>query len=77
MQPFSLLLCMQVAHYLILTHLRESMPEMPLLDAMAVGTRKRGAAAAAGGDAGGEEQPASKRTRRDAADPVRIRQVTL
>lgn len=65
-----------MAHYLILTHLRESMPEMPLLDAMAVGTRKRCAAAVAGSDAAAADgQPASKRARRGAADPVRLRWV--
>lgn len=66
--------CMQVAHYLILTHLRESTPEMPLLDAMAVGTRKRSADAAAGGEAAAADgQPASKRAQRAAGDPVRLR----
>ena len=62
-----------MAHYLILTHLRESMEEMPLLDAMGVGTRKRGAAAAA--ECGAEEQPAAKRARIDARDPTRLRHV--
>ena len=68
--------CAQVAHYLILTHLRESMKDMPLLDALGVGSRKRSAAAAAGDDAaaaGG--QPAAKRARTDARDPSQARHV--
>jgi hypothetical protein len=65
-----------VAHYLILTHLRESMPEMPLLDAVGIGSRKRGAAAAAGDEAAAAAgQPAAKRARTDACDPSRDRHV--
>lgn len=65
-----------MAHYLILTHLRESMHDMPLLDAVGVGSRKRGAAAAAGDNsAAAAGQPGAKRARTDARDPSQLRHV--